>query len=100
MAKKVKSDLQKFGLTKEIILESLKIVVSRMKKFNQEYGDLGLSRKNISELIGKIMEKACADTFSKKLGYEITYMKFLLLFIRYSFFRIFTTLKLKKETFK
>lgn len=48
MAKKVKSDLQKFGLTKEVVFESLKIVVSRMKKFNQEYGDLGLSRKNIS----------------------------------------------------
>ena len=42
MAKKVKSDLQKFGLTKEVVLESLKIVVLRMKKFNQEYGDLGL----------------------------------------------------------
>ena len=71
MTKKVKSDLQKFGLTKEVILESLKIVVSRMNKFNREYEDLGLSRKNISELIGKIMEKACADTFSKKLGYEV-----------------------------
>ena len=71
MAKKVKSDLQKFGLTKEIVLESLKIVVSRMRKFNQKWGDLCLSRKNISELIGKIMEKACADTFSKKLGYEV-----------------------------
>jgi len=71
MVKKVKSDLQKFGLSKEIILESLKVVVSRMKNFSREYGDLGLSRKNISELIGKIMEKACADTFSKKLGYEV-----------------------------
>lgn len=71
MARKVKNDLQKFGLTREIILESLKIVVSRMKKFDQEYGDLGLSRKNISELIEKILENACANTFSKKLGYEV-----------------------------
>ena len=71
MAKKVKSDLQKFGLTKDIVLDSLKVVVSRMKNFSQEYGDLGLSKKNISELIGKIMEKACADNFSKKLGYEV-----------------------------
>ncbi|MBI2176136.1 hypothetical protein HYU40_02170 [Candidatus Woesearchaeota archaeon] len=71
MAKKVNADLQKFGLTKKTLFESLKIVVLRMKKFNHEYGDLGLSRKNISELIGKIMEKACADTFSKKLGYEV-----------------------------
>lgn len=71
MAKKVKSNLQKLGLSKEIVLEALKVVVSRMKNFSQEYGDLGLSRKNISELIGKIMEKACSDTFSKKLGYEV-----------------------------
>ncbi|MEM4260265.1 MAG: hypothetical protein QXG00_03440 [Candidatus Woesearchaeota archaeon] len=71
MAKKVKSDLQKFGLTKEVVLEALKVVASRMKNFSHEYGDLGLSKKNISELIGKIMEKACADTFSKKLGYEV-----------------------------
>lgn len=71
MAKKVKNDLKKFGLTQNMLLESLKIVVLRMKRFDREYGDLGLSRKNISELIGKIMEKACADAFSKKLGYEV-----------------------------
>ena len=71
MAKKLKSNLQRFGLTKEIVLEALKVVVSRMKSFSQDYGDLGLSKKNISELIGKIMEKACADNFSRKLGYEV-----------------------------
>ncbi len=71
MAKKLKSNLQRFGLTKEIVLEALKVVVSRMKSFSQDYGDLGLSKKNISELIGKIMEKACADNFSRKLSYEV-----------------------------
>lgn len=53
MAKKVKSNLQKFGLTKEIVVEALKVVVSRMKNFSQEYGDLGLSRRSIFERIQK-----------------------------------------------
>ena len=65
------SDLKIFGLTKEMVAEVIKKVALRMQKFNKEYGDLGLSRKNISELVGKIMEKVCADTFSEKLGYEV-----------------------------
>ena len=64
----------KFGLTKEIVVEVLKGVSFRMQKFKKELMDeydLSFSNKNLSEIIGKIMEKVCADTFTKRLGYEV-----------------------------
>ena len=69
-----KNDTNKFGLTKEIVVEVLKGVSFRMQKFKEELMDeydLSFSNKNLSEIIGKIMEKVCADTFTKRLGYEV-----------------------------
>ncbi len=63
----------KFAITKEMILEILKGVSKRMQAFNElkiDY-DIHLSNKNLSEIIGKIMEKVAADVFSKRLGYEV-----------------------------
>lgn len=63
----------KFGITKEMILEILRGVSKRMRAFNElkiEY-DIHLSNKNLSEIIGKIMEKVAADVFSKRLGYDV-----------------------------
>ncbi|MBW3015832.1 hypothetical protein KY330_05385 [Candidatus Woesearchaeota archaeon] len=62
-----------FGITKKIVLEIMKGVSKRMKAFadlRKEY-DIHLSNKNLSEIIGKIMEKVAADVFSKRLGYEV-----------------------------
>lgn len=64
----------KFGLTKDIVTEVLKGVTFIMQKFKKELideYDLSFSNKNLSEIIGKIMEKVCADTFTKRLSYEI-----------------------------
>ena len=33
--------------------------------------DLSFSNKNLSEIIGKIMEKTSADIFTKRLGYDV-----------------------------
>lgn len=33
--------------------------------------DISFSNKNLSEIIGKIMEKVCADTFTQKLSFEV-----------------------------
>ena len=64
----------KFGLTEDIVTEVLKGVSLRMQKFKKELMeqyDISFSNKNLSEIIGKVMEKVCADTFTKKLGYEV-----------------------------
>ena len=64
----------KFGLTKNIVVEVLKGVSFRMQKFKKELMDeydLSFSNKNLSEIIGKVMEKVCSDTFTKRLGYEV-----------------------------
>jgi|SRR3989338_1435254 len=74
MAKKSKTIHNKFNLKREDIVEVLKGVSFRMQKFKKELMDeydLSFSNKNLSEIIGKIMEKVCADTFSKNLGYEV-----------------------------
>jgi folate-dependent tRNA-U54 methylase TrmFO/GidA len=64
----------KFGLTREIILEVMKEVSKRMlaiKKNIIEAYDISFSNKNLSEIIGKIMEKVAADIFTQKLGYKV-----------------------------
>ena len=69
-----KKDTNKFGLTKVMVIEVLKGVSFRMQKFKKELMDeydLSFTNKNLSEIIGKIMEKVCADTFTKRLGYEV-----------------------------
>ena len=66
--------VNEFGLTKEIIVDTLKGVSFRMQKFKKELMDeydISFSKKNLSEIIGKIMEKVCADTFTKRLGYDV-----------------------------
>ncbi len=78
MAKKSKKSIKKgvrsFKLTKNIMVEVLKGVSFRMQKFKKdlmdEY-DISFSNKNLSEIIGKVMEKVCADIFTKNLGYEV-----------------------------
>ena len=63
-----------FGITKEIIVEILKGVSSRMKKFKTELMDeydTHFSNKNLSEIIGKMMEKVAADVFTKHFGFKV-----------------------------
>lgn len=69
-----KKSINKFELTKDAVVEVLKGVSFRMQKFKKELMDqydISFSNKNLSEIIGKVMEKVCADTFTKKLGYEV-----------------------------
>lgn len=60
--------------TRENLLEIMKEVSRRMgeiKKYLIDPYEVCFSNKNLSEIIGKIMEKVASDIFSKKLGYEV-----------------------------
>lgn len=60
--------------TRENLLEIMREVSRRMlemKKHLIEPYEVCFSNKNLSEIIGKIMEKVSADIFTKKLGYEV-----------------------------
>lgn len=60
--------------TRENLLEIMKEVSRRMlevKKYLMDPYDVCFSNKNLSEIIGKVMEKVSADFFTKKLGYEV-----------------------------
>lgn len=60
--------------TRQNLLEIMKEVSRRMKAVKKNliepYG-IYFSNKNLSEIIGKIMEKVAADYFAKKVGYEV-----------------------------
>ena len=66
--------MNEFNITKDMIIEILKGISFRMKKIKEdvmdEY-DISFSNKNLSEIIGKIMEKVASDVFTKRLGYEV-----------------------------
>lgn len=60
--------------TRENLLEIMKEVSRRMlevKKHLMDPYEVCFSNKNLSEIIGKIMEKVASDIFTKKLGYEV-----------------------------
>ena len=62
------------NITKEMVIEILEGVSFRMQKFKKELMDeydLSFSNKNLSEIIGKIMEKVASDIFTKRLGYAV-----------------------------
>ncbi len=62
------------GLEKATIIEIVREVSSKIRKANDEvfkpYG-IRLSNKNLSEIIGKILEKTLSDILSRKLGYLV-----------------------------
>ena len=60
--------------TRKNMLEIMKEVSRRMseiKKYVIDPYDVCFSNKNLSEIIGKIMEKVASDVFTKNLGYEV-----------------------------
>lgn len=60
--------------TRQTLLEITKEVSRRMKEVKKHLIDpyeVCFSNKNLSEIMGKIMEKVSADIFTKKLGYEV-----------------------------
>jgi hypothetical protein len=59
--------------TRENLLEVMKEVKRRMgaiTKILQDYG-VYFSNKNLSEMVGKVMEKTASEFFTKKMGYEV-----------------------------
>jgi len=61
-------------VTRDNLLEIMKEVSRRMlevKKFLMDPYEVCFSNKNLSEIIGKIMEKVASDVFTKNLGYEV-----------------------------
>lgn len=63
-----------FGLDKETVLKIIKKVSQKIRTANESvfepYG-IQLSNKNLSEIIGKIMEKTAADILTKKVNYQV-----------------------------
>ncbi|MBU2616972.1 MAG: hypothetical protein KKB79_03270 [Nanoarchaeota archaeon] len=59
--------------TRENLLEIMKDVKMKMGAVRKIIDDYGVffSNKNLSEMIGKIMEKTASEHFSKKMGYEV-----------------------------
>ncbi len=60
--------------TRDNLLAITKEVCRRMQAFKYELivpYDIYLSNKNLSEIIGKIMEKVAADYFTQKMGYSV-----------------------------
>lgn len=60
--------------TRENLLEIVKKVSEIMKAVKKELIEpynIYFSNKNLSEIIGKIMEKVSSDVFTAKLGYEV-----------------------------
>lgn len=60
--------------TRENLLAVTKEVSRRMKALKAQLitpYDIYFSNKNLSEIIGKIMEKVAADYFTKRLGYKV-----------------------------
>jgi len=63
-----------FGLDRTVVLEIIRETSIKMRKADNEVFkayEISLSNKNLSEIIGKIMEKTSAEILSKKLGYEV-----------------------------
>ena len=60
-----------FGITKSMVLEIIIELTKRMKSLKEntidEY-DIKFSNKNLSEIIGKMMEKTAAEVFTKRIG--------------------------------
>ncbi|MBI5804047.1 hypothetical protein HY450_02280 [Candidatus Pacearchaeota archaeon] len=59
--------------TRENLLEIMKEVKRKMGSIQQiikEY-NIFFSNKNLSEILGKVMEKTASEYFTKKLGYEV-----------------------------
>jgi hypothetical protein len=70
--------LNTIPFTKEIILKIVKDVSGKMihiKKEVMEKYDIKFSNKNMSEILGKIMERSAADIFSEWLGHEVKFAK-------------------------
>src|SRR3989344_2048440 len=60
--------------TRGNLLKIIREVSRRMleiKKYVIEPYEVCFSNKNLSEMIGKIMEKVASDIFTKNLGYEV-----------------------------
>jgi len=73
MTKKIILEYEKFGITRENLLEIAKEVSFKMKKLKELTDEFGiyLSNKNLSEIIGKIFEKETADFLSNETEYEV-----------------------------
>jgi len=59
---------------KETILDIARQTSLKIRKANSDVFlryDIHLSKKNLSEIVGKIMEKTAADVLSMKLGYPV-----------------------------
>ncbi len=67
-------NLEEYGITKENILNIARNVSRKMLKLKEqlldEY-DIYLSKKNLSEIIGKIFERECATYLTKKTKYQV-----------------------------
>ncbi len=67
-------DPDSLGLNRTTVLEIIRDVSFKIRKANNDVFkpyDIHLSHKNLSEIIGKIMEKTASDILTRKLGYPV-----------------------------
>ncbi|MCF2143105.1 MAG: hypothetical protein K9W42_05340 [Candidatus Heimdallarchaeota archaeon] len=70
----VLSENEKYGITRENLLEITKIVSKKMAKLKRILDNdlrIELSNKNLSEIVGKVLEKEIADYLSKVSNYQV-----------------------------
>lgn len=67
-----------FYISKTMILEIVIELIKRMKSLEEgtiKPYDIRFSNKNLSEIIGRMMEKVSAEVFTKRLGYLVNSSK-------------------------
>ncbi|MEW6063020.1 MAG: hypothetical protein AB1571_01465 [Nanoarchaeota archaeon] len=78
MEKEEYSKINPFHITKAMVLEIVIELTKRMRALKEgtiEPYDIRFSNKNLSEIIGRMMEKIAAEIFTKRLGYLVNSSK-------------------------
>ena len=66
--------LDQFRLTRPLIVEVLRLTCANMQEFNRRFVrpyEVRLGNKNMSEILGKVLETNAAIVFSRGVGYEV-----------------------------
>ena len=78
MDKEEFSKVNPFYISKAMVLEIVIELIKRMKALKEgtiKPYDIRFSNKNLSEMMGRMMEKLSAEIFTKRLGYLVNSSK-------------------------
>lgn len=66
--------LDRFQLSRVPVIEVLRLTCATMQEFNRVFMkpyEVRLSNKNVSEILGKVLESHAASVFTQLVGYEV-----------------------------